>query len=389
MSKDAHFSSEFEAAEMHRRSHHEQWKERLASFALAIVIGMGLVAFYNWRRVIPDQLALGAAVQVKPAFWNGMPVNGRRVDDYPEVFPPKRYKPGDDLWVWLGNSQMHSINQLQEHDEVAVAHASRIMNFPVFGLSIPNASLRENLAVTGWAFSKAKPQWVIVPVVFYMFRMYDLRTGFHEIYDDAAKKSLAATSIGADMAKEIEKLGSEENRDAQGTSRLGFSLQTWSEEKLSALVSSHSQVWRDRDQAYAAVMNDLYTSRHWFMGIRSDTKRPMIPARLEANMQALSALIDLAKKNGARVLVYVAPIRWDVEPPYMLDQYFSWKKDLEAACARDGASFVDLDRLIPDNLWGTVSDQVDFMHFQGKGHEILANRVTQEIRKIEASGQAE
>ena len=59
MSKDAHFSSDFEAAEMHRRSHGDAWAERLASMALALVLGIGLIVFYNSRRVIPDQLGLG------------------------------------------------------------------------------------------------------------------------------------------------------------------------------------------------------------------------------------------------------------------------------------------------------------------------------------------
>ncbi len=384
MSKDTHFSSEFEAAVMHRRSHNDLWKERLGALIAAFVIAAGLVAYYNSRRVIPDQIALGAAVQVVPAIWKGMPVDGHRVQDYPKVFPPKN--PGDDrLWIWLGNSQMHCINQLQAGDQVASAHASQIMGFPVFGLSIPNASLRENYAVTAWALSKAKPKWVIVPVVYYMFRMYDLRTAFADIYDDQAKAKLASTPSGVELLKEIEKLGVEENKDAQGTSRLGFSLQDYSERHLNDALSSFSQVWRDRDQSYAAVVADWYNWRQWAMRIKTDTKRPMIPARLAANMKALESLIELAKLNGAKVLVYVAPIRWDVEPPYELPQYHSWKVELQKLCEKDGATYLDLDHLIPDTLWGTVSDQVDFMHFQGKGHEILAKKITEEITKAEAA----
>lgn len=263
-----------------------------------------------------------------------------------------------------------------------------MVSFPVFGLSLPNSGPRENLVVSAWAMSRSSPKWLIVPVVYDMLRFYDLRPGFKELLDDPMRAELRASTVGRELLHDIERQGAEENRDAQGTSRLGFSLQDISERRLNALFSERSQVWRDRDQAYAALLNDVYRLRNWTFRIRPETKRPVIPARLDANMLALEELMEMARRHGATVIVYVAPIRWDVEPPYELAQYEAWKPTLEQLCAAHGAHYLDLDRLVPDDLWGTSAGDIDFMHFQGEGHRILGERIAHEITRIESAPKA-
>jgi hypothetical protein len=391
MASDSHFSSDFEAAEMHRRTHGDAWVERLVALLLAAVLGMGLVYFYNGRRVIPEQLALGKAVQIKPGVWNGVPINAHQLPEYPKVFPPKLAQGDDRLWVWLGNSQLHSINQLKDNDEIAPVHASRKLGFPVFGLSLPNASVREHYIVTAWALSRSHPQWVILPVVFDKMRDYDLRTGFGALLDEPTRAELATNPVGRVMIGEVDAQEKATTADIQGTSRggLAFSPQEYTERELNDLLSGASQVWRDRDQSYATVMDDLYKLRNFAFRIKSNTKRPVITTRLEANMQALVELLDLCKRRGVKVLVYVAPTRWDVEPPYFLDKYDAWKPELKRVTEEHGGYYADLDKIVPDNFWGAdTHDDIDFMHFQGPGHVILADRVCEEIAKHEGGGQA-
>jgi hypothetical protein len=383
MAQDTNFSTDFEAAEMHRRSHGGAWLERLIALLIAIALGFGLVLYYNSRRVIPEQLALGQAVQIKPGVWNGTPVNAHELKNYAKVYPPP-LKAGDDrLWLWLGNSQLHSINQLKPDDEIAPVHASRKLGFPVFGLSLPNASLRDHYIVGTWALTRSKPQWLIIPVVFDDLREYDLRPGWEHILDDKTKAELSTTEPGRLALAEISKEEASQNRDAQGTSRLGFSLQDITENKLNEELSENSQVWRDRDQTYAAVAEDIYHLRNTVFHIESKTKRPVIQARMDANMQALESLLALAQRQGVKVFVYVAPTRWDVEPPYFMDRYQGWKPVLQKMCEEHGAGFADLDHIVPNDQWGIISGEVDFMHFQGHGHVILADRIMEEITKRE------
>ncbi len=169
------------------------------------------------------------------------------------------------------------------------------------------------------------------------------------------------------MIREIDTQEAAETADVQGTSRLGFSLQEITERELNTALSEASQIWRDRDQSYTRLMDDFHRLRNFVFRIKAQTKRPVIAATLDANMAALNELLDLAKRRGVKVLVYVAPTRWDVQPPYFMDKYDEWKPQLKQATEEHGGYYVDLDRLVPDRYWGSdTNDDIDFMHFQGE-----------------------
>ena len=72
--------------------------------------------------------------------------------------------------------------------------------------------------------------------------------------------------------------------------------------------------------------------------------------------------------------------------PYFLDKYDAWKVDLKQDTEVPHAGYyADMDHLVPDEFWGSdIHEDIDFMHFQGKGHAILADRVCEEIKNIEA-----
>jgi hypothetical protein len=138
-----------------------------------------------------------------------------------------------------------------------------------------------------------------------------------------------------------------------------------------------------------ALQTWQYQFRNWLLGITPQTKRAMLPAPYQRNMAAFEELLTVARDEGIRVLVYIAPLRRDVEPPYHMDQYAAWKKTVETVCAKHFAGFIDLDGIVPGELWGTqAGDNIDFMHFQGKAHEILAKHVADEVRRREQIGPA-
>ncbi len=150
------------------------------------------------------------------------------------------------------------------------------------------------------------------------------------------------------------------------------------------------QIWRDRDQLYTRPAGrHLPATQELHLPHQGHRPAaPSSPPRWTPTWRALDELLDLASRRGVKVLVYVAPTRWDVQPPYFLDKYDAWKLDLkqDTEGAR-GLLYSDMDHLVPDKLLGgsDIHDDIDFMHFQGMGHVILAERVPcEEIRKIEA-----
>ena len=104
----------------------------------------------------------------------------------------------------------------------------------------------------------------------------------------------------------------------------------------------------------------------------------------------ISAILDGARTAGVRVLVYVVPIRDDVEIPYVQAEYASFKEELGALVRAKGGTFANYESLISGRYWGSKDStnvggkaELDFMHFQVAGHRLLADRVGGALADIE------
>jgi hypothetical protein len=124
---------------------------------------------------------------------------------------------------------------------------------------------------------------------------------------------------------------------------------------------------------------------HW-LGIKPTTARKMIPGRFAKNWAALEATVALAKSHGTRVVIYVAPLRNDVQIPYDETEYTTFKARLLSEFADiPGVTVKDLERVVANELWGTkeattlgAEPEYDFMHFRAAGHEALAQVLFEE-----------
>ena len=100
---------------------------------------------------------------------------------------------------------------------------------------------------------------------------------------------------------------------------------------------------------------------------------------VEQNMTALADIFRLAQRRSTRVIAYIPPLRQDVKPPYDPQQYLAFKAQTLALCQRYGVQWVDFDKLVPGQYWGTKAAtrtggkaELDFMHYQEPGHLRLA-----------------
>ena len=123
--------------------------------------------------------------------------------------------------------------------------------------------------------------------------------------------------------------------------------------------------------------------------INASTIRKVIPGRYIANIEALHAILNTAQKNSINVLIYIAPIRNDIQIPYDLEQYNSFKKEIGfIASEYNDVKFKNLEGLVPSKLWGFKPSttftgmEVDFMHFQAGGHKILSDSILFELQLI-------
>ena len=140
-------------------------------------------------------------------------------------------------------------------------------------------------------------------------------------------------------------------------------------------------------------MNYLYLFRNWIFGITPSSVRKMIPGRYRLNMQSLQAIMYSANQKDIKVLIYIVPIRDDVTIPYDLHQYNKFKSEVELAAKKESARFINIEGLIPAKFWGSKPatnlvdvEELDFMHFQAKGHEVLAEKLLSELELLWSEG---
>lgn len=377
----------------------------MVALAVGVVLGFVVLGSLNARRIVPDDLALGVENWAAPAIFEGRRINVWKIEEYPNIYQPSATNSESET-LWVGNSQLHAINQLKrDRDKVAALHASETLGVPIWCLSLPNENVQEQLVTLQWALLRRHVRWLVLPMVYDKLRNDGLRVGFERLDSPELEARLgerpAGKRLGLEMAKlELDARASDSAPEAEAAKPLsqytasewlhGLSLQAITERALETALSARWPLWERRPQLWATFLNDLYNFRNWALNIKSSTKRPMLKLAYDNNMSAFREILDVADAAGVNVLVYVAPIRQDVEPPYILSEYVGWKKELDAYIARRGATsrtklmLADLDTLVPADQWGSVqgSTEIDFMHFQGGGHRLLGKRVAQLLRSM-------
>jgi hypothetical protein len=346
-----------------------EWRSRGLTLVVGAVLALLMLRMFHGQRTTGDEAALGTATTLHVATLDGERLAACRIEEFPDAWPAGT--PTGPEALWLGNSQLHSINQARDGDQTAPYYATVELGWPVRGLSLPNASLQEHLVITHWALERRRPDWVILPLVYDDLREDGLRPDMELLATSGVLEGLRAGETGSRLADELAaRLAAvPEAEDAIEERR---SLQDRTEAWLEAGLSWAWRLWRDRPSTLVAVHLQLYQLRNRVFGIDPTTKRKMIPVRYDRNMQALDELLACAREREVGVLVYIVPLRWDVEPPYVVDDYRRWKTDVGEIVTAAGAGFVDLDEIVPGDEWGTLgAETIDFMHFQDGGHRRL------------------
>ena len=113
----------------------------------------------------------------------------------------------------------------------------------------------------------------------------------------------------------------------------------------------------------------------------------MIKPRFKDNWNALESLIDSYGSSGINVFVYIAPIRGDVEIPYLPNEYDKFKLELTLLASKKGFNLMNYEDLVPAQFWGLKdstnidgSPELDFMHYQYGGHKILSDQIYKDLK---------
>jgi hypothetical protein len=282
--------------------------------------------------------------------------------------------------ISFGNSQSHSINNYQNGKDHLFSYYLNKYNQDkiVLNLSAPNGSLQEMFLSLVNAQQDLKEN---LNIVMFSLVFDDTREdGIRKVMNDLIKNNkniLKQYITGQSILVEYNKIGLE-NKKIKKELLLKESM----EQNLNRYIENIFESYKNRGEIRAYFYGQLYFIRNYVLGITPSTKRKRIDRIYKKNIQAFKDIIKFCELNNILPIFYIAPIRQDIEIPYVKEEYSQFKNDLKYI-----HNIYDLDTVVPAKYWGvTNGDWVDFMHFKGAGHKILAKELQNILLKENTNG---
>lgn len=355
----------------------------LAAIFCGTAIGLALIItfFGGAKGNYEDAAALGAQTTSVFAKVGRHPIHCQDGRDAAACIKGARDRKATSSVLWLGNSQLHAVNQFHQGEITATpllfdSLVPRGLDLVTF--SQPNASLQEHYVLFEYLRRQLPVRVLILPVVFDDFREEGLRDEVAALArDDPTAVGLSETEIGSRLVTDARSAPKD-----QETAGIAQTMQEQAERWLNGWLEAHSSLWQTRPAIRGEIFISLYKLRNTLFGIKATSKRKMIPGRYLANRSALAAILGAAEQNGIRVVLYVAPLRGGVETPYDTTEYSRFKAEVETLAKQHHATYSNLEALVPNELWGEKEAtglgeeaELDFMHFKAGGHQMLAAKL--------------
>jgi hypothetical protein len=372
----------------------------LFQILIGFVIAYAVITWFFSGTKHFENLALGTETvnyQARDTTMRIVHIEKINTEDEQELIAGWNNRGKKNVILFLGNSQTHSINQKKDGQVNYIEMLRRYTHrHDILCQSFPNANLQEfYLAFSYWK-QKFPVKALVLPLFMDDFREEGIRNVFFEklVTDRFVLASDDATSIAVNgELKKYWITNQKTNTDGKADmAALNETFQEKTELALDGFLSKHAKAWNNRPNVRGDFFNFLYKARNTVLGIRANTVRKMIPQAYKANMDALERIVDECKQHDIRLLLYIPPIRSDVGIPYNPDEYRSFKEFIYGLHTKypELITVKNFETIVPGYLWGykeatnLISDrEIDFMHFQYHGHEILADSLKSTILQFE------
>ena len=357
---------------------------RVILCCLLAVVVLAAVQGYQNAPISAEELALGKDTVSVEGVIKGRVIHCHDFDDLEPCIANARTaaSAGQRLIVWLGNSQLHAINQHTVGEETApsLLHRRRLgAGDYVIAISQPNANLQEHFLLLTYLLAELPVGRLILPVVFDDMREDGVRERLlPAINHRKVYEGLQRTKVGKLILEHQKKSESTDDNVAG----LKGTPQQITEQWLEQQLQNNFDLWSYRPEMRVLVFSNVYKLRNWLFGITPSSKRRVIPGIYKKNWEALDAILALADSSNVSVTTYIPPLRNDAAIPYDELQYDQFKARIAVLAVERGSDYLDLGDLVPGQLWGAKGattfggqQELDFMHFQAGGHELLSREI--------------
>lgn len=365
----------------------------LVNLLLPVIFGIGLLYYYQQHIRSAADIGLGKGTSAYFPIVNNFPIHisdPAFADSIMKGWKERGTKP---LYLWQGNSQLHGVNQYK------VGHANCIEflfnslkknNEEVIGVSYANGNLQEFLASLIYFSHKFPLKAIIQPAFYDDMREDGIRTEIN------IPEVINAIKSNSTYFRDIPNITSLKINDTTGSNisnddfnGIHATVQEMSERFLDKELENSWSIWKSRPDLRGNLFNDLYKLRNMALGIKANTVRKMIPGRYADNYKAFLDMIAFCNGHHIPLIIYIPPLRNDVSPPYDLNEYSKFKEQVKLDCEKHQITFINLENLVPAKYWGTkegtsfgASTELDFMHFQQTGHQLIADTIYNTLSKL-------
>lgn len=327
----------------------------------------------------------------------GKPINGIAGDSAFFQIPTEISSTDNNkIALWLGASQIHSINEWEQGQRLAVAVANRCSKkhqISHFQLSTPNASFSDLLMLLWFALENgAKPDIVVLPFVYDDLREFPPQQWLFELMTEniIENNQTAFTSMFKLKSKEeLAKLKPQLN-SVESDSTADQVLERIIIDNLNTIPHfKKRKAVRSFFTANFQLVNEKFFGNVYGMlfGGEGTQRYPEVKKeQKEINIKSFLKILDVLKEREIKLLIYRQPIRptndifYHEQPAYNL--LFN---DLIQAAKNANTSFssADFQNIVPQQYWGMTNiGEPDIFHFKQQGHEILGKKVAEEVQHI-------
>lgn len=349
-----------------------------------------------------ENLALGTETATYNAVDKaGMPFHIQRTnkDEYDVLLKAWQQRGSKPVILFLGNSQTHSINQQKSGEVNFIELLNRKAEdtpYEILCISLPNAGLQEFYLIYEYWKNILPLKLVVLPVFMDDLREDGIRdVFFSKLVQEKFQLSDTSNALVSKINRELRSYwSSNDNTKANRDKSTFFMKETFqekSEKYLNHKLDSSSTTWVNRANVRGEFFNWLYKLRNTLLGIKANTVRKMIPQRFEDNMHAVELLVKSRATEQTKFILYIPPIRGDAKLPYDLDGYTEFKERVRKLSGFNSkyVFYRNYEGIIPPELWGYKAAtnlqserEVDYMHFQYKGHQILCDSVQVVLHQV-------